>query len=112
MEASMNRSRWLLAALIVFVAGAILGPLSLRIPLVHSIYLRFAGKFTVADRVTQFGEAARARLAPAFAVAAVSYPPQTITIAALKSERVIDVYAAGSDGASKFLRRYDVTAAS
>lgn len=69
--------------------------------------------FTVADRLEQFGTAARARLTPDFAAADVRYPPGRVVLAAFKHERRLDLYAAeADDGPLRFIRSYPVLAAS
>jgi hypothetical protein len=67
---------------------------------------------TVAERVDQYGAAAQARLAPHFSAAGVPYPPKGLVLVGFKSERRLDVYATGSDGAPRFIRSYRVRAAS
>jgi hypothetical protein len=67
---------------------------------------------TVADRLRQYGAAVRARLAPDFARAGLAYPPASLEIVVFKREKVLELYAAGPDGRLKYLRRYDVLAAS
>ena len=51
------------------------------------------GQYTVADRVAQFGPAARARWQPFFDKANVAYPPAQIVMLGLKQEKQLEVYA-------------------
>lgn len=69
---------------------------------------------TVADRVAEHGPAARARLAPAFARAAVPYPPRALTLIAIKDERRLEVWADRGDGGDDWawIVDYPVLAAS
>jgi hypothetical protein len=67
---------------------------------------------TVADRLTQYGDRARARMRPYFAVAGLAYPPSRVVLAGLKYERELLVYAAGAGGVMRYVRRYPVLAAS
>ena len=69
-------------------------------------------KKTVEQRLEQYGEAARARLAPHFKAAGVSYPPAKLFLLGLKGERRLEVYAAGKDGRLRYIRHYPVLAAS
>lgn len=69
-------------------------------------------KPTIADRVVQYGPAARARLLPYFAAAAVPYPPARFLLLGLKQERELQVYAAGPGQALAFIRGYPVFGAS
>ncbi len=54
----------------------------------------------------------RQRLAPSFEAAGVSYPPERVALIGLKSERVLEVYAASADGDFRFICAYPVLAAS
>src|SRR5204863_2399447 len=67
---------------------------------------------TVAQRLQQYGGAARWRMSPYFAEANVSYPPRRVVLAGLKAEHELQLYAAGADGAERFIRSYSILAAS
>lgn len=67
---------------------------------------------TVAERLEQYGEAARRRLLPHFQAAGVPYPPARMTLVGLKSERRLELYAAAPGGPLRFIRSYPFTAAS
>ncbi len=71
-----------------------------------------AAQKTIADRLAEHGAAARARLAPSFAAAGVSYPPRGVVLIGLKEERLLELHAAGPDGVFHFVRDYPVRAAS
>ena len=85
-------------------------------PYVWAAISPFAMKFmkarTVAERVEQYGNAARSRLKPNFVRAGISYPPRQVTLVGLKTEKVLQVYAADTGGAYRFIRSYQVRAAS
>ena len=66
------------------------------------------GKKTVSDRVSQYGEAVRARLGPRFADVKVAYPPRRVTLVGLKLERTIQVWVSGDDGKWTHLRDYPI----
>jgi hypothetical protein len=68
--------------------------------------------FSVHERVVQYGHPARQRLAPYFRAAGVDYPPQTVLLAAFKSEMRLELYAGNSPRDLKFIRYYEVLAAS
>ncbi len=68
--------------------------------------------FSVYDRVAQYGYQAKQRLAPYFRAAEVDYPPQTIVMVGFKWERRLELYAGNSPDDLKFIRYYDVLAAS
>lgn len=66
---------------------------------------------TVAQRLEQYGPAARARLRPTFRAAGVAYPPARVTLLADKSQRVVHLYAAAR-GPWRYVRAYPMRAAS
>ncbi len=61
-------------------------------PVSEYIIRRVNGEKTTADRLAEFGNEARARMAPAFAQAEVAYPPEWVTLVAIKSDRSLAVY--------------------
>ncbi len=67
---------------------------------------------TIADRVVQYGPAARARLLPFFAAARVPYPPARFLLLGLKRERELQLYAAGPTQDLVFIRSFPVLGAS
>jgi L,D-transpeptidase-like protein len=67
---------------------------------------------TVAERLHEFGRAARERLAPSFARAGVAYPPAAVTLVGLKREGLLDVYAQDRRAPWRFVRSYEIQAAS
>ncbi len=73
---------------------------------------RTATNKTVADRLAQFGDAARSRMRPNFERAGVSYPPRQLTLIGLKAERVVQIYAADAGGVERFVCVYPILAAS
>lgn len=68
--------------------------------------------FSVYERVVQYGYPAKRRLAPYFSAAGVDYPPQTIVLVGFKWEMRVELYAGNSPDELKFIRYYDVLAAS
>ena len=67
---------------------------------------------TIADRVAQYGPAARARLAPYFAAAYVPYPPQRFVLLGFKRERELQLIAYPPGGGPVFIRSYPILGAS
>ena len=67
---------------------------------------------TVEGRVVEYGPAARARLQPYFQQAAITYPPQRLTLVGLKAERQLQVYATARSGAWRLVRAYPILGAS
>ncbi len=65
-----------------------------------------------ASRVAEFGRDVNARLAPQFERAGVAYPPKSATLIALKSEKVLQVYAPGPDGKQRFITSYPIVSVS
>lgn len=85
--------------------------LAFLISMAATVRAHASGK-TVEDRVAEFGDVVRARLAPRFEAAGVTYPPAQLTLIGIKDERVLDVYAADTDGVFRFVWRYPVLGAS
>ena len=67
---------------------------------------------TIADRVAQYGPAARARLAPYFAAAGIAYPPQRFVLLGFKRERELQLIAYRPGGGPVFIRSYQILGAS
>jgi hypothetical protein len=67
---------------------------------------------SVAERVQEYGPAARARLQPFFDAAQVPVPPARLVLVGLKQEKVLEVYAAGTNQNLRFIRSYPILAAS
>jgi hypothetical protein len=79
----------------------------LRGPVVGVIQM-VKGKKTVSDRVCQYGDVVRTRLAPHFASAKVAYPPRRVTLVGLKTERVLQVWVSEDERAWSHLRDYPI----
>jgi hypothetical protein len=102
----INRFHVLLSLLVISVC-AIPFRAQVQRPVVAAIQV-MKGKKTIADRLVQYGDAARARLAPFFVHADVAYPPERVTLVGLKAERTVQVWVTGADGAWKHLRDYAI----
>lgn len=75
------------------------------------VAIRLRGKKTVAQRLAEYGPAARARLTPCFSRAGVPYPPSELTLVGVKDQRLLEVYARHG-GPWRFIRVYGIVAAS
>lgn len=103
-------SRTRLIALLV-VLGALLGLIVFRSyvrPLVAPLIYRALGEYSVDDRLSEFGDAARARMAAGFAEAGVAYPPARVTLMAVKADKTLHVYAGDSEDSLHHVLRYPV----
>ena len=69
-------------------------------------------RWTVEERLAQVGPAAGQRMRPAFERAGVAYPPDRLALVGLKEEKQLQVFAAGADGAWRWVKTYRVLAAS
>jgi murein L,D-transpeptidase YafK len=67
---------------------------------------------TVEGRLREFGPSVSKRLMPYFLGAGVAYPPRKLTFVGLKEEKILEVYAAGSNGRMRLVRSYPILAAS
>src|SRR6516165_6176229 len=63
---------------------------------------------TIADRVAQYGPAARARLVPYFRAAVVPYPPAHFVLLGFKHERELHLLAYPPGGVPVFIRSYPI----
>lgn len=104
------RRLWALAAALAGTLWALSGRLEIARDYVRTRVMK--REKTVAQRLEQYGEPVRARLAPDFARAGAAYPPASLELVVFKRERVLELYAAGPDRKLKYVRRYGVTAAS
>lgn len=67
---------------------------------------------TIAERLAQYGPAARARLRPHFEKQKVAYPPSQIAFIGLKQEKILEIYARNGTNDFKRIRSYPILAAS
>jgi len=79
---------------------------------ISPVAMKFTKSKTVAERLDQFGQAARERWRPFFDKAQVPYPPNEVKLVGLKSEQVLQVYAADKLGSNRWIRTYPILAAS
>jgi murein L,D-transpeptidase YafK len=69
---------------------------------------KFKTQRTIAERVQQYGSAARARLIPFFNKNELSYPPRQLVFAGFKQEKILEIYAGAADGEYRFVRSYPI----
>jgi hypothetical protein len=106
----MKRLSILLLLLALVILGAIFRP-HIRAAM-SPVLQKFAKPRSIPERLQQYGTAARSRLLPHFQRAEVPYPPARVTLVGLKAERQLEVYAADSTNAVRFIRSYPILAAS
>ncbi|MCX7008186.1 MAG: L,D-transpeptidase family protein [Kiritimatiellaeota bacterium] len=94
---------------LVLVAVALLVPWQRACALTQN---RLRAPASVAERVKQYGGAARARLMPQFVRVAVAYPPRAITLVGLKAEKRCEVWVSGDGKKFQLLTNYPIRAAS
>ena len=73
---------------------------------------QITSKYSVAQRLEQFGTATSQRLAPYFQQAGVVFPPTAITLLAFKDSKRLELYASDPQGVWKQVRVYPIQAAS
>lgn len=73
---------------------------------------RVSGGVTVAERLGQYGPAARARLQPAFTEAGVPYPPAELVLVGIKDRKQLELWARDAGGPFRHVRTYPILAAS
>jgi hypothetical protein len=106
----MKRLYLFLALLVLVVLVIALKPYAWAA--ISPAVMKFKKSRTIAERLDQFGEAARRRMKPYFQKAGISYPPQRVTLVGLKTEKFLEVYAAEATGPHRFIRSYRIRAAS
>ena len=67
---------------------------------------------TIAERLTQYGPAARTRLRPYFQKQNLTYPPSQVALVGLKEEKILEVYARDGTNNFRLIRSYRILAAS
>jgi hypothetical protein len=70
------------------------------------------GRRTVAERVAQYGPAARLRLAPCCERAGLAYPPGRVVLVGFKDTKQLEVWASAVDGPYVYLKTYLILGAS
>ena len=83
-----------------------------RQSLMSQLTTHIRGKWTVAERLDQFGAAAAHRLQPYFQQAGLSFPPPKIALLAFKDSKQLHLYASNREGAWRWVRTYPIQAAS
>ena len=106
----MKRFHFVFILLIVVITAFIFKPAMKSV--LSSMTDKTTNRKTVADRLAEFGETARGRLKPYFEQAHVQYPPAAVKLLAVKSERVMEVYATDGQGSNRCIRSYPIRAAS
>ena len=108
---SKTRWGWLVALTVTAILLAGLGkPVVMRAASV--IQSARLGRKTVQQRVAEFEGSVVTRLAPAFEHAGVRYPPAQLALVGLKSEQVLELYAADAVSSYRLIREYPILAAS
>ncbi len=79
---------------------------------ISPVAMKFTKAKTVAERLNQFGATARGRWKPYFEKTHTAYPPVGVKLVALKTERVLQVYAADRSGRYHWIRSCPILAAS
>jgi murein L,D-transpeptidase YafK len=78
---------------------------------IAELSLRRQGLITIEQRYEQYHNRVQNRLEPFFQTAGVAYPPTRLVLVAIKTQKVMEVYAA-ADGPMRFIRTYPILAAS
>jgi hypothetical protein len=73
---------------------------------------KLPGEFTVEDVLADFGDYAGRKMKPYFARAKVAFPPREVVFLALKQEKKVEVWAKDDSTDFRFIRDYDIQAAS
>jgi hypothetical protein len=106
----MKRRMVIVILLVVVAATAAL--LLIRPRTTISIYQRLKGRKTVEQRLQEFGQAARARMAGPFARAGLGYPPKQVTLLYIKAKQRLELYAGDDQSNLRFICSWPVRGAS
>jgi len=93
------------------VIGATWGATNFARPYWVPFYQKLIGKDSVADISEKYGKTVQERLKPFFEKASISYPPDSITLLAIKDQKLLELWA-HQNGKSAFIRSYPIKAAS
>ncbi|OQX15012.1 MAG: hypothetical protein BWK73_07955 [Thiothrix lacustris] len=111
----MIKTHWLsLFALLLLIGGSgffLFFP-DKAVTVMDYVKLKTTHKYSVVQRLEQFGTAAASRLAPYFQQAGVAFPPTAITLLAFKDSKRLELYARDPQGAWQQVRAYPIQAAS
>lgn len=77
----------------------------------HPLYVKVAGARTVEDVIQTYGEEARNRMTPYFEAAGTNYPPDSVTLIAIKEEATLELWDTSAP-TPVFIRNYSVLAQS
>ena len=75
------------------------------------VYQKIKGKRTVDEVIARYGPSAEKRLLPHFLAAGIEYPPEKLTLIALKQEKQLELWALDSAGWNN-IKTYDIMGAS
>jgi hypothetical protein len=96
---------------ILVLSLAVIIALTFGRPFITRVYVKLAGGRTVQDVAERYGPSARARLAPGFESFGLAYPPDRVTLIALKREKRLEVWVPNQDEWS-LVKTYPICAAS
>lgn len=105
-----SHGKWAAGMCALLALGAFAARFAERVPGGTALVQKVRGKKTVADRLQEFGPAARARWKPYFGGRA-SYPPPQLLLLGLKQEKRLEIYVREA-GSWRFIRALPVLAAS
>lgn len=110
--ATSRRPALLSLLLLAIVVLALLAPLW-RPHVSQSVPLsRVRSEGTIADRLQQYGVAARGRLKPDFKKANLPYPPSRLLFLGLKQEKRLELYGRDTGEEWRFVRQYPILGSS
>ncbi len=108
----LNRRAWIFGLVLVGLMGAVFHrPLQL---VAFGLMQRAKGRKTIAQRLQQFEEPVRQKLAADLQAAKLEWPPARLTLLAFKQEKFLEVWgaAAGVDAPFRLIKRYPILGAS
>lgn len=82
------------------------------IPLARQVYANTHQRHTVDSVMALYGDKTRVELKKAFRHANMPYPPQKITLLAIKDEKKLTLWSSNAQGQYQYIRSYPILAAS
>ena len=106
----IKRQHFLFSLLMLVVLAFIFKPYIKAV--IAPVTNKVTGNKTVSERLNQFGATARGRWKPFFAAAHIDYPPSSVKLVAVKSDRIMQIYAPDKTGQNHLIRSFPILAAS
>ncbi len=79
---------------------------------IWTAYSHIKGRKTIEQRLEEFGPAVHQRIISHFNNRNISYPPEKLVLVGLKKEKILELWASGTNGDFQLINKYGILAAS